>query len=42
MIGQHRRTESLFYYFRLEEQIPPIICCESSTATSISVSYVKS
>jgi transposase len=22
MMGQHRRTESLFYYFRLEEQIP--------------------
>jgi hypothetical protein len=21
MMGQHRRTESLFYYFRLEEQI---------------------
>ena len=22
MMGQHTRTESLFYYFRLEEQIP--------------------
>ncbi len=22
MMGQQRRTESLFYYFRLEEQIP--------------------
>lgn len=22
MMGQHSRTESLFYYFRLEEQIP--------------------
>ena len=23
MMGQHERTESLFYYFRLEDQIPP-------------------
>ena len=22
MMGQQRRTDSLFYYFRLEEQIP--------------------
>jgi len=22
MMGQHARTEALFYYFRLEEQIP--------------------
>jgi transposase len=22
MMGQHERTESLFYYFRLEDQIP--------------------
>jgi len=25
MMGQHRRTESLFYYFRLEEQTHPAL-----------------
>jgi hypothetical protein len=28
MMGQQSRTESLFYYFRLEEQTLRITCCE--------------
>ena len=27
MMGQHDRAEALFYYFRLEDQVPSIICC---------------
>jgi len=27
MMGQHDRSEALFYYFRLEDQVPSIICC---------------
>ena len=25
MMGEQARTESLFYYFRLEEQIPEVV-----------------
>lgn len=42
MMGQQSRTESLFYYFRLEEQIPTITCCEQLMATLISASCVNS
>jgi hypothetical protein len=27
MMGQHTRSEALFYYFRLEDQVPNITCC---------------
>ncbi len=27
MTGQHSRSESLFYYFRIEDQVPCAICC---------------
>jgi hypothetical protein len=31
MMGQQRRTESLFYCFRLEDQIPKVPCHVWST-----------
>jgi hypothetical protein len=27
MIGSPARSEALFYFFRLEDQVPEIICC---------------
>jgi hypothetical protein len=36
MMGHHSRSEALFYYFRLEDQILKTICCGSSTSTSAS------
>jgi hypothetical protein len=36
MMGHHARSEALFYYFRLEDQIPETICCGSSISTSAS------
>jgi len=27
MMGQHSRSEALFYYFRLEDEVPETICC---------------
>jgi len=27
MIGQHDRSEALFYYFRLEDEFLKLICC---------------
>ena len=27
MMGHHSRSEALFYYFWLEDNIPEIICC---------------
>ena len=27
MMGQHDRSEALFYYFRLEDQVPKTTCC---------------
>jgi len=27
MMGQHARSEALFYYFRLEDQVPKTIYC---------------
>jgi len=32
-MGQHTRSESLFYYFRIEDQVPKTICCASLIAT---------
>jgi hypothetical protein len=37
MMGQHDRSEALFYYFRLEDQVPEthlLPCCDSSRDTS--------
>jgi len=34
MMGQHDRSEALFYYFRLEDQVPDPPCCDSSKGTS--------
>jgi hypothetical protein len=34
MMGQHSRWEALFYYFRLEDQVPESTCCGSSKNTS--------
>jgi hypothetical protein len=34
MMEQHSRSEALFYYFRLEDQIQRIIYCGSSKSTS--------
>ncbi len=36
MMGQQLRTESLFYYFRLQDQIPEDHLCASLIATLIS------
>jgi len=37
MMGQHDRSESLFYYFRIEDQVPrKTTCYVSSTAKAIS------
>jgi hypothetical protein len=33
-MGQHSRSEALFYYFRLEDQVPESTCCGSSKNTS--------
>ena len=41
MMGQQTRSESLFYYFRLEDHIPEIICCDLLTATLISLSFAR-
>ena len=42
MMGQHARSESLFYYFRIEDQVPENHCCVSLTDTSASISFVRS
>ena len=42
MMGQHARSESLFYYFRIEDQIPETTYCVSLTGTSASISFVRS
>jgi hypothetical protein len=34
MMGQHDRSEALFYYFRLEDQVPEPTFCGSSKSTS--------
>jgi hypothetical protein len=34
MMGQHDRSEALFYYFRLEIRFPRLICCGSLNSTS--------
>ncbi|HVO61918.1 MAG TPA: hypothetical protein VMT53_13350 [Terriglobales bacterium] len=36
MMGQHSRSESLFYYFRLEDQVPENHLLRSSIAMSAS------
>jgi len=41
MMGRHSRAESLFYYFRLEDQVPENHLLRL-TATSASSSYTKS
>jgi len=41
MMGQHSRSEALFYYFRLEDQVR-IIYCGSSISTSALPSCAKS
>ena len=28
MMGHHARSEALFYYFRLEGQVPETHCCD--------------
>ena len=38
MMGQHTRSESLFYYFRIEDRVPEDHCCASSMARSVSTS----
>jgi hypothetical protein len=42
MMGNPSRSESLFYYFRLEDQIPEIIYCVWSIATSTSILFALS
>jgi hypothetical protein len=42
MMGQHDRSEALFYYFRLEDQVPETPCCGSSKNTSALPSCGKS
>ena len=34
MMGQHDRSEALFYYFRLEDQVPETHLLRSSKSTS--------
>jgi hypothetical protein len=34
MMGPHDRSEALFYYFRLEDQVPETTCCGSLKSTS--------
>jgi hypothetical protein len=34
MMGQHDRAEALFYYFRLEDQVPETHLLQSSKGTS--------
>src|SRR5437879_4407934 len=41
MMGQHDRSESLFYYFRIEDHLKTT-CYVSSTATSASILCVRS
>jgi hypothetical protein len=36
MMGQHDRSEALFYYFRLELRFLRLTCCGSSKSTSAS------
>jgi hypothetical protein len=42
MMGHHARSEALFHYFRLEDQVPETICYSSSTSTSVSSLYGSS
>ena len=35
MMGQHDRSEALFYDFRLEDQVPETHCCDPSKGTSV-------
>ena len=43
MMGQHDRSEALFYYFRLEDQgFLRTICCGSSISTSVAPSCARS
>ena len=41
MMGQHDRSESLFYYFRLEDQVPETHLLRSSKSTSVLPSYAN-
>ena len=41
MMGQRTRSESLFYYFRLEDQVPDIICCGWLISTSTSALFTS-
>jgi hypothetical protein len=42
MMGHHSRSESLFYYFRIEDQVPETIFYAWLTAMSASTSYEQS
>jgi hypothetical protein len=42
MMGQHSRSEALFYYFRLEDQVPENHLLGSSKNTSALPSCAKS
>jgi hypothetical protein len=41
MMGQHARCESLFYYFRLEDQVPEDHLLRWLISISTSVSYTS-
>jgi len=50
MMGQHDRSEALFYYFRLEDQVPrsgseirfrKLTSCDSSKGTSALLSCAR-
>jgi hypothetical protein len=42
MMGQHSRSEALFYYFRLEDQVPETHLLRLSKDTSTLRSYARS
>ena len=42
MMGQHARSEALFYYFRIEDQVPENHLLRLQTDTSASISFVRS
>ena len=42
MMGQHSRSESLFYYFRIEDRFLKTAYSVSWTDTSASISFVRS
>jgi len=41
MMGQHTRSESLFYYFRIEDHIPEDHLLRLVTDTSTLLSYAR-